>query len=148
MTQRLLNDDILQQVQQLFARLKDPVELLYFGRKTDCEYCPDTLQLVQEVTALSDKLHLSTYDLDQDAELARRHRVDKAPALVFASRANGQILDHGIRMFGIPAGHEFATLVHDLILVSTGDSGLENSTRAFLKSLTQPVLLQVFVTPT
>ena len=54
----------------------------------------------------------------------------------------------GIRYAGIPSGHEFSSLIHDLILVSGRDSGLGQETRNFLKSLDSPVLLQVFVTPT
>ena len=56
--------------------------------------------------------------------------------------------DYGVRFAGIPSGHEFSTLIHDLILVSGRDSGLSPETRAFLKGLEKPVHLQVFVTPT
>lgn len=68
--------------------------------------------------------------------------------MVIAGRDGDQILDYGIRLAGIPAGHEFSSLVHDMILVSGRDSGLDSRTRAFLAGLEQPVLLQVFVTPT
>jgi glutaredoxin-like protein len=148
MADRLLNESISQQVREAFAQLKHPVEVLFFGRKSDCEYCEATLQLVQEVVALSDKLGLKTYDLDDQPEVARQYRVDKVPALVIAARQDGQIVDYGIRYFGIPAGHEFSSLIHDLILVSGRDSGLSPETRAFLASLKQPVSLEVFVTPT
>lgn len=148
MTERLLNEGIVQQVREAFAQLKHPVEVLFFGRKTDCEYCEATLQLVQEVVAISDKLGLKTYDLDEDMEVARQYHVDKAPALVIAGREDGHLVDYGIRYAGIPAGHEFSSLVHDLILVSGRDSGLSPDTRAFLASLKHPVLLEVFVTPT
>jgi alkyl hydroperoxide reductase subunit AhpF len=74
--------------------------------------------------------------------------VDKVPGLVLAGRDGDQILDYGIRYAGIPSGHEFSSLIHDLVLVSGRDSGLREQTRAYLAKLDKPVHLQVFVTPT
>jgi glutaredoxin-like protein len=147
-TTRLLNDDIIQQVQDVFDQLQKPVEILFFGSKKDCQYCDDTLQLVTELTGISDKLGLNIYDADEDDEIARQYKVDKFPGLVIVGRDGDQILDYGIRYAGIPSGHEFSSLIHDLVLVSGGDSGLGQETRDYLKSLTSPIHLQVFVTPT
>ena len=148
MTEGLLSDDIKNQVKEVFNQLKDPVQVLFFGRKEDCEYCADTLQLVQEVLALSDKLGLSEYDIEDDAALARQYKVDKTPGLVFAGKDGDQLVDYGVRMAGIPSGHEFTSLIHDLLLVSGRDSGLSENTRQVLSRLTKPVHMQVFVTPT
>ena len=144
----LLNAEIKDQVRQVFAQLREPVEVLFFGQKEKCMHCDDTLQLLQEVTSLSDLLSLQVYDLDQDTAVARQYNVDKAPGLVIAGREGDRIEDYGIRYAGIPAGHEFSSLVHDLVLVSGRDSGLDERTRQLLHGLEQPVLLQVFVTPT
>jgi len=148
MATKLLNENIAQQVRDFFDQLQEPVQVLFFGKKEGCDYCADTLQLIEEVVSLSDKLELSVNDLDLDADLARRYNVDKAPALVLAGRDGDQIFDFGVRYAGIPAGHEFSSLIHDLVLVSGRDSGLSQPTRGFLKGLTSPVRLQVFVTPT
>lgn len=148
MGEKLLSEEIAGQVRSVFDQLKEPVEVLFFGRKVDCAYCDDTRQLVEEIVELSDKLNLSVYDLDEDAELARQFQVDKAPGLVIAGREGDQVHDYGIRFAGIPSGHEFSALIHDLVLVSGRDSGLDPKTRDFLKELEQPLLLQVFTTPT
>jgi glutaredoxin-like protein len=147
-TTRLLSDDIIQQVQDVFNQLQKPVEILFFGSKRDCQYCDDTFHLVTELAGISDKVGLSVYDADVDAEIARQYKVDKFPGLVIAGRDGDQILDYGIRYAGVPSGHEFSSLIHDLILVSGRDSGLGQETRNYLKSLNTPILLQVFVTPT
>ncbi len=148
MNERLLNDEIVRQVGEVFAQLVAPVQVLYFGRKDGCDTCDDTLQLVEEVVAISDKLGLEKYDLDEHAEAAARYNVDKAPTLVIAAQDGDGVLDYGIRMAGIPSGHEFSSLIHDLVLVSGRDSGLDAKTRQYLQGLSEPVLLQVFVTPT
>lgn len=145
---RLLNEEVVGQVKEVFQQLQSPVEVLFFGSQQDCEYCDDTLRLIQEVTSLSDKLGLRVYDLEQDAALASQYKVDKAPSIVLAGRDGDQLLDYGVRFAGIPSGHEFSSLIHTLILVSGRDSQLDPKTRQFLAGLDKPVLLQVFVTPT
>jgi glutaredoxin-like protein len=139
----LLNEEVKDQVRQVFEQLQEPIQVLFFGRKTECEYCDDTRQLVEEVVDLSDKLELEAYDLDDNAGVAEQYKVDKAPGIVIAGRDGDQILD-----YGIPSGHEFSSLVHDLVLVSGRQSGLNQRTRDFLAKLDKPVHLQVFVTPT
>jgi glutaredoxin-like protein len=148
MTQ-LLNDDIVRQVKEWFDNeLDKQVEVLFFGKKEDCDYCEDTQKLVEEVTDISDKLTISRYDLDEDVEMSQKYNVQMAPGLVIAARDGQQIHDYGIRYAGIPSGHEFSSLIHDLILVSGRDSGLSEKTRQTLQELKKPVHLQVFVTPT
>jgi glutaredoxin-like protein len=145
---RLLNDDIIQQVQDAFGQLEEPVHVLFFGRKSNCAYCDDTKNLVNEVTDLSDKLELTVYDLDEHADIAKKHNIDKAPGIVIAGKNGHGPVDYGIRYAGIPSGHEFGSLINDLIRVSGRDSGLSQETRVALAGLTEPVHLQVFVTPT
>ena len=122
--------------------------MLFFGSQQDCDYCEDTLQLVQEVVDISEKLELSIYDIEEHAALAGQYNVDKAPALVLAGRDGDQILDYGVRYAGIPSGHEFSSLIHTLLLVSGRDSDLSQDTRQKLQELDTPVHLMVFVTPT
>ncbi len=146
--ERLLNDNIVSQIREAFGSLSNPVQVLFFGSRENCDYCDDTRQLLEEVVAISDALSLSVYDMDTDADVARHYNVDKAPGIVIAAKEGDQITDLGVRMAGIPSGHEFSSLIQDLILVSGRDSGLNPQTREMLKALTKPVLLQVFVTPT
>lgn len=119
-----------------------------------CAYCSDTRQLAEEVVAISDKLHMTVYDIDENPQKALNYHVDKTPTLVISGRGVGgstgddTLTDYGVRYVGLPAGHEFSSFIHSLILVSGRDSGLNIQTRQFLKDLTKPIHLQVFITPT
>lgn len=144
----LLNEDVNKQIQELFADLKHPVHLMFFGRNQDCQYCQETRQLVEEVVALSDLLSLEIYDIESDKDLAQKYNVDKTPGIVIAAKEADQITDFGVRLAGIPSGHEFTSLIQDILYVSSRDSGLSPQTREFLKNLDKPITLQVFVTPT
>ncbi len=146
--EKLLNSDIEKQLRDIFADLKQPVTALLFTSAQECDYCDQTRQLLEEVSALDEKINLRVLDIQQDAELARQYRIDKTPALALLAGKGDALTDYGIRYYGIPAGHEFNSLVHDLLLVSKGESGLNEKTRQFLANLKKPVHLQVFVTPT
>jgi alkyl hydroperoxide reductase subunit AhpF len=69
--------------------------------------------------------------------------VDKAPAIAVIGKK-----DYGIRMFGIPSGYEFGSLIESIKLVSEGESGLSAETKKQVAKLTKPVKIQVFITPT
>lgn len=144
----LLNDEIKSQVSEVFSQLDQQVQVLFFGKQDDCQYCDDTQQLLEEVTALSEKLDLSIYKLDEDNAIAQEFNIDKAPGFVIAGKDGDQILDYGIRYAGIPSGHEFSSLINDFLLVSGRDSKLGDDVREMLQGLTKPVNLLVFVTPT
>jgi glutaredoxin-like protein len=154
---KLLAGSILDQVKNVFdTQLKQPVEVLFFGSKNEenCAYCADTQQLIEEVVAISDQLHLRIYDLDENEQTAKKYHVDKTPTLVVTARGTDgtpdedSLADYGVRYVGLPSGHEFSSLIHGLILVSGRDSGLNPQTRQFLRELKKPIHLKVFVTPT
>jgi len=145
---KLLNADVVKQIEEAFAPMKEAVSLLYFGKKDGCDYCADTQQLLEELAPISDKLSLDIYDLEADADVAEKFNVDKAPGIVIAAKDGEAVSDFGIRYAGIPSGHEFTSLIQDILLVSGRDSGLSQAMRDFLKELEEPVLMQVFVTPT
>lgn len=146
--EKLLNEQVIGQIREAFAELSNPVHILFFGSQANCDYCDETRQLVTEIAEIDSRLSLSTYDLDADAALATQYRVDKAPAIVIASKNGEQVVDLGVQFAGIPSGYEFSTLINDILLASKGETTLSQATRDFLQKLTEPLLLQVFVTPT
>jgi alkyl hydroperoxide reductase subunit AhpF len=146
--EKVLDEQIIKQIGEAFAAIDQPVQILFFSSEENCEYCEQTRQLLSEVSGMSEKVGLAIYDLKKDAEIAAQFNVDKAPAIVIASKNGEQIMDLGVQFSGIPAGYEFSSLINDIIIASKRDSGLGAATREFLKTLTQPLLLQVFVTPT
>ena len=146
--EKILNEQIIGQIKEAFAGLNHPVQILYFGSAENCEYCSETQQLLSEIGEVDERLSLSIYDLKKDAGIATQYNVDKAPVIVIASKKGEQVIDLGVQFSGIPSGYEFSTLINDIVFASQQDSGLGAASREYLKSLTQPLLLQVFVTPT
>jgi glutaredoxin-like protein len=146
--EKVLNDQIIKQITDAFTEVQEPVQVLFFGSQEDCETCNETRQLLEEVTALHSHLGLSVYDMQEHADVASRFNVTNTPGIVIAARDGADVKNLGIQFSGIPSGHEFSTLINDILIVSKRDSGLDAQTREFLKNLDTPVHLQVFVTPT
>ena len=145
--EKILNNQIVKQLQEAFVKLKEPVQILFFASKVNCESCTETRELLEEVAALSDKLELKLYDVEADRDIAAQFNVVAAPAIVIAAKDGSEVKDLGIQFLGSPSGHEFGTLINDILMVSSRESGLDEKTRQFLQRLEQPLQLQVFVTP-
>ena len=148
----LISEKDQQTLKDRFKReLKNEVTVRLFTQKAtgltipgrECRYCDDTQKLLEELTALSSKVHLDVKSFYSDAQEARDAGVERIPATVISR--NG---DSNIKFYGIPMGYEFATIVEDLITVSRGVSPLSLGTRKKLKRIKDPVHIQVFVTPT
>jgi len=146
--EKLLNEQVVNQISQTFEQMKEPVQILFFGSQDNCEYCTDTRQLLEEVAGIDEKVSLDFYDIKENADMAAKFNVERVPAIVIAAKNGDQVTDFGIQYSGIPAGHEFGTLINDIVLVSGRDSGLSAEAREYLKNLDKPLHLQVFVTPT
>lgn len=138
-------------LRKLFEGLEADVTITNFTQREsllsvpgqECDYCQETRELLEEVTALSEKLHLDTKDFVRDKQAADRLGVRRIPAFVLQGRARGKV-----RYFGIPAGYEFSTLIEDVIDVSRGTTNLSDTTRQILATVEQDLHIQVFVTPT
>jgi len=128
---------------QLAQNLVNPVRLIMFTQEMECQFCLQAKQLVTEIAQLSDKILAEVHDFVADAELAKQYGVDKVPAMVLLGAK-----DYGIRVFGLPYGYEFQTLLSALTIVSQGKTDLSEETKAKLHEINTPVHIQVFVTLT
>ncbi len=137
------------------AELAEPVKMVLFTQEPkrlvvlgslqgqDCYFCKETRRLLEEVAALSDKIELQILDIKADAEKAAQFGIDKVPGIVVMGQS-----DPGIRIYGIPSGYEYSTLIEDLVDVSRGTTRLSDKTKERLKSVDKDIKIQVFITPT
>lgn len=141
----ILRDQDKKAVSERLAEMTGEVKIVFFTQEIECQYCRETHELLEEVSALNDNLTLEVYNQVTDKELAEKYNIDKVPATILMA-ADG--VDHGIRYYGIPSGYEFASLLEDILMLSANDSGLDQATRDELAKLENKVHMQVFVTPT
>lgn len=140
---KFIDQETSEQIKNLFREITNPVRMFLFIRERDCPYGVDQRRLLEEIKPLSDHLQLQVYDFDRDHAAAAEHGVDKVPATVILSDRN-----HGIKFYGLTAGHEFTSLINVLIMVGTRRSGLPPELEEIVRQISKPVHLEVMVTLT
>jgi alkyl hydroperoxide reductase subunit AhpF len=130
-------------VKKEFERLGGPVKLTVFATELGGGHNTQTIALIREVAALSDRLSVAVLNPHIDKEQAAAYGVELAPAVVVEGAR-----DYGIRFLGLPAGYEFSNLIDSIVAASTGESALAVETKTALASLTSDVTIKVFTTPT
>ena len=124
-------------------RLRSDVWVLFFTQEHECMYCRETREFLEELTSMSDKLHLETYDMVADAGVAEEHGIDKIPAIKLVGDQ-----DYGVRFFGMPMGYEFTVIVEDIIDVSWGTSDMDPEVMGNIMPIEGDMHIQVFISPT
>ena len=140
----LISDEVAGELRKEFQKLEDPVRLAVFSQALADPESEQVKRLVDELAALDPKITAESYNFVLDTEKVAALAVRRTPAIAIL----GATKDYGIRMYGLPTGYEFGSLVDAILEVSSGDSGLSAPTREALAALERPVHLQVFSTPT
>ncbi len=141
----VLSDADRARVGEMLAAMTGSVRLAFFTQTLNCETCLPTKQILDDLASLTDKLSVEEHNFLLEGESAAAFGVDRVPAIVPLGE-NGR--DDGIRFLGIPSGYEFMSLLDAILLVSSGASGLGDESKALLAGVSEPIHLQVFVTPT
>ena len=139
----ILSSSDAARVREMLADLPGPVRLVFFTQTLNCETCEPTKQILGELAELSAHISVEEHSFLLEGALASDYGIDRVPAIAVLGAQ-----DYGIRFFGIPSGYEFMSLLDAIQVVSAGDSGLQDGSRAMLAGLESPLALQVFVTPT
>ena len=146
--------------QRLAAELEGDVEITLFAAPASGLFIPgreesttgkQAQSLLTEVADLSERIHLRVVNPRTDPDEATAYGVELDPAVVIEKRAvDGEAKpDAGrVRMYGLPSGYEFMTLLDAMIAASRMVPALRPDTLEALGRITDPMHLQVFVTPT
>jgi alkyl hydroperoxide reductase subunit F len=138
---KIIEDKVKKEVTPLFEKLKGHVEIIFFTDKKDCQFCDKQQELLEELASLSDNLKLQIYDRTEHADKAEKYRIDKVPATAIIGKQ-----DHGIRFFGLTAGHEFSSLMQAIIMVGTGTSGIPPDLERMIREIEHEVHIEVMTT--
>jgi alkyl hydroperoxide reductase subunit AhpF len=136
-----------ERLRESFAEMERPVRLLFFTQTLDCETCPQTRQILDELPPLSGKITIEEVNFVLDGDRAKEYGIDRVPAVAIAYDDGGSIKDSRIRFLGTPAGYEFISLVQAILLVGGRESILSADNRARVANIAQPIRIQVFTTP-
>ena len=127
----------------MLAAVSSSVRLLFFEQSIGCDSCTPTRQLLEQLADLGPYIAVEVLNLILDKDRAAQYLVDRVPAILISSPDRDRI-----RFYGAPFGHELLSLLEAIRMTASGDSGLSDDSRARVATLTEPVRLQVFYTPT
>ncbi len=145
-----LDESIQGQVRDALSGLQHDVEMVVYkagqvvvpGQDPAGEQ-DATLQLLNEVAALNDHVHVVERSLSADDEAAALG-ITRAPTTLFRRKGTSR---SNIRFLGIPSGYEFTTLLETLIMLG-GDDVEVTPTLESVQAIDENIHLQTFVTPT
>jgi len=141
---KLLPDNITKQVKEIFSNMEGSVKALLFKSEKNCDYCSTAEQMLQELSELEAKISYEVHELD--SEMAEKYRVELAPSIILLT-PDGD--DKGVRFLGIPAGHEFGSLLQNIVSFSKGAiPELSEESIKKIETISSPVDIKVFVTTT
>jgi len=122
----------------------DPsVRIVFFEQSIGCEACVPTRRALEQIARDNPAVALEALNLVLDKEKAAEYGVDRVPATIIGAPGR-----YRIRYYGAPLGNELPTLQQAILMTATGTTGLTAQSRAQLNTLSRPVALQVFFTPT
>ena len=88
---KIIDEETKRQLKSILRSLVSSVSLFFFTQKNACPTCIQQQQLLEELTSLSDKLQLKTYDFVLHGDEARNYKIDKIPATAVVGKK-----DYGI----------------------------------------------------
>ena len=147
----LLSPQDVEYLKDLFNKeMEGEVKIVLFKSddKLKCQYCDILLDIFGEVSEIDDRIKVEVFDADDDKAALEKYNIseDRIPAVVFLT-SDGE--DKGVRYYGLPAGHEFSTVVQNIVSFSKGaQPDLSPASIEKLKQVNKPMEILVFVTPT
>ena len=143
----LLSPADQQTLRDAFAGMTQPVTILFVTQAIGCETCDETRRILAEITEVTSQVTIEEVNLVLERDQAAQYGVDRAPAIVLLTGT--ERVDTRIRMLGAPSGYDFMSLVDAILVVGGGGhQALSADSLQKIAALTDPLTIQVFVTPT
>ena len=137
----LWNEETRDEITEILSDMAEPVRLLLFVDEVCGEPCETQRTLLEGLAGLSDKIELEVFNPREREEDVERYAIERFPTTLPLGQR-----DDGIRYVGVTGGQEFASLLQTILMISTGQSGLDPELEALVRTIQRPVHVRVFVT--
>jgi len=139
----IFNEKTRKKLKEMLNELRNKVNIVYFTQEFECASCKETRIFLEEITELSDKLSLISYDFQKDKDKAKELGIDKIPAITILDNEKS---DMGIKFYGAPGGYEINSFIASLLDVSGAAEELPRSVIEKIRNIDKDIHIQVFVT--
>jgi len=119
------------EIEKRFEDLKEPVTILLHKPQGKAELVEDFVPVLEELCSISDKLtYKGMVEMETDEDII--HDVEMFPSLVLLDKDEK---DYGIRFYGVPTSRFFQSFIRTIILLSSGEHGLEDEVKARIEGI-------------
>ncbi len=128
--------DVKEKLKEKFRVLKRKIVLDVFTKKgTNDQFNQFSIQICKELAKLTDKIEVELH------EISERYKITRSPTILIDPK------NYQIRYTGAPAGEEGRSFIQAIIMASTDNSLLSESSKERLSTLKERHYIQVFVNP-
>lgn len=132
-----------EEIQKRLMNIENRVSILFFTSK-DSENCTTTETFLKTLAKLSDgKVHIDIRPAETPLPENCKYTVSYVPTLLMQTERGSTI-----RFTGAPGGYETIALLHTIETLGTHLHGVSDESLQKLSTITKPLHIKVFVTPT
>lgn len=139
----LLNKEVSEQIKKALEPMKNSIKMVLFTKAGTCNTCEETRQLLNEMTALNDKILVEEKDIEKDASDAKTYDITDVPTFVIL---NDKDEYQGVKFQGIPAGHEINSFLSAIVYMSGLEFQMDQAILDRIAKIDKPVDIKVFIT--
>jgi len=143
----VFDDQTRQYIKEKFeAELTNDVYITLFSSNVltiqdVAQFVDFTKDFLKELSEIDSRIHVQ-YD-DMYGEEAKKRNITVSPSVIIGD-GNGW---YPVQYFGAPAGHEAASFIEAISMISRRDSALHPSSRDKLEHIDRDMLIETYVTP-
>ncbi|MEN2998805.1 MAG: thioredoxin family protein [Brevinematia bacterium] len=143
---RIIDDDSRKFLEEKFQELRDDVEVRVYYNSLDesvRDYVEFTKTFFSELAEVSSKIKLQLVESSIGSKTSTGLTIRTIPSVTI-----GEDRGYKILFSGSPLGYEASQIVETIVMISTENHELGDEVAQKLSSLSKPVNIKVFVTPT
>lgn len=144
--ERIIDEESRKFLEDKFKDLRDDVDIrVYYSNSNGdvADYVEFTKNFFKELSEINSKIKVSFKEVEIGSTTLTGIYIRTNPSVTI-----GEDKGYKILFSGSPLGYEASQIIETIMIVSTGEHEFDEETTNELRSISKPVNIKVFVTPT
>lgn len=137
-TQEFLDSHLKEQLAEVVKKFDSPIELVVI--KDTNEQSSEMYSIAKEISSVSDKLRLSSYNLGENLELENKIKLNKVPTIAILDKDGNY---SGIKYATIPGGHELNSFILAMYNVAGPGQKISEDTLSKIQSIKKNIDIKI-----
>ncbi|STO30955.1 Thioredoxin reductase [Fusobacterium necrogenes] len=137
-TQEFLDSHLKEQLAEVVKRFDSPIELVVI--KDTNEQSSEMYSIAKEISSVSDKLRLSSYNLGENLELENKIKLNKVPTIAILDKDGNY---SGIKYATMPGGHELNSFILAMYNVAGPGQKISEDTLSKIQSIKKNIDIKI-----